>query len=69
MSKQEIAAFERVFQISKEAKMRLWQRMVKGRLDLGDLLAVCQGFGRQPVGDKSFQAAQTQPLIEQTAIT
>src|ERR1700716_3115833 len=68
MSKEEIAARERVLQISKKAKMRLRQRAVKGRLELGNLLAVCQGFSGHPIRDQGFQATQTQPLIEQTAI-
>src|SRR3977135_2671596 len=68
MSKEEIAARERVLQISKKAKMRLRQRAVKGRLELGNLLAVCQGFSGHPIRDQGFQAPQTQPLIEQTAI-
>lgn len=49
--------------------MCLWQRVVKGRLEFGNLLSVWLAFSRHPVGDQGFSAAQTQPLIEQTAIT
>src|ERR1700674_3330220 len=68
MREEEIAARERGLQVPKKAKMRRWQRAVKGRLKLDNRLAACQGFSRHPVRDQGLQAAQTQPLIEQTAI-
>src|SRR5664280_1899068 len=64
MSKEEISARERVLQISKEAKMRLWQCGVKSRLQFGNLLPIDEGFGKYSVGYQGFDAAQTQPLIE-----
>src|SRR5258708_16120092 len=69
MSKEEITALERIFQISKETKVRLRQCAMKGRLKFGDLLAVRQGFGGPTVRDQGLQTAQAQPLIEQTPIT
>ena len=49
--------------------MCLRQRAVKCRLQLHDLLSVCEISEIYPVGDQRFQATQAHPSIEEARIT
>src|SRR5437016_8348146 len=68
MSEEKVPAGERVLQISEEPEIGWRQRTVKCCLQLGDFRSACHDFSGNPVRHQRFQATQSQPLIEETAI-